>query len=225
VLPISTRLIGALVAVGNKSPLTAHCLCRLALSLKGAQAVLAIPKWMEEGCLSLIEGVTLLLVICRFTDTRDALMEVSGFPAFLLRIVTNGETKEMEAIVVVLRKMNVNADFVRVLDDTGFFAVFFPKAIDSRVPVLQDGALLIVAAFARVVWVNGFVYLMQYFPGMINRGGVLGRKVMHVILLLSIHPEAKGLLIYLKVSQAIAACEVDPTFRTYKETLLIYLRS
>jgi serine/threonine protein kinase len=223
-LPVSTRLITALVTVGSRSPLTVVCLCRLAMSLKGAQTVLTIPRWLKEGCMKITDVVVLLLVVCRFNDTRDALTEVAEFPDFVVRVMRDGESKDVQAVVTVLRKMAVTVEFVKLLDGKRFFEVFVPRAIESRVPVLQDGALLLMAHLAKVVWVDGYVYLMQYLPGLLVRGGVLGRKTLVVALLLARHAEAKGLLRYLNLTQAIVGCEVDSAWLQCKNNLLDCLR-
>jgi hypothetical protein len=222
-LPVSTRLINTLVTVGGQSSLTARCLCRLALSLKGAQAVLANPKWMDNACLTIADAVVLLLVVCRFSDTRDALAEVVEFPDLVVRVVASGEGKELEAMIVVLRKMAISAEFVKVLDSKGFFGVFIPRAIESCAAVLQDGAILVVAHFAKVAWTNGFVYLMQYFPGMLACGGVLGRKTILVTLTLAVYQQARAPLLYLNLEQAVTACQVEPAFQQFKDSLLAYL--
>jgi hypothetical protein len=224
-LPVSTRLIAALVAVGGRSPLTAHCLCRLALSLKGAQAVLAAPRWMDGGCLAREDAVALMLVVCRFAEVRDALADVQEFYEFAGRVAREGSAKEVEGLVAVLRRIRGGEAFVRTLDGKGFFEAFFPRAMESQVPVLQDGALLLAAAFARIVWVNGFVWLMQYLPGLVACGGAVARKSIVVALLLSAHPQAKAPLRLLALAPVVADCEVEEVDRNYKERLLAYIRA
>jgi hypothetical protein len=224
-LPVSTRLISALVTVGGKSPLTTHCLCRLALTLKGAQAVLALPGWMEPECLSIHDSVVLVLVICRFAEARDTLVDITQFPDFLMKVLREGTPKEIEGIALVLRKMRTTESFLRVLDGKGFFADYLPRALESRIPVLQDGALLLVAAYARIGWVNGFFWFMQYLPALIGTGGALSKKSIIVTLLLSAHPQAKGAIRQLNLAPIVADCDIDDASSTYRDRLLGFVRA
>jgi hypothetical protein len=220
---VSTRLINALLLVGKRSPLTACCFCRIALTLEGARAMLEIPRWMDEECLALSDAVLLLLVICRFAETRDALADAPEFPDFAIRVLNGGAPKEIAAVVVVLRKMRACEALVRNLDRKGFFEIFFPRAVESRVPALQDAALLLAERVVRVVWLNGFVWLMQYLPSLIGFGGALGRKSLIVTLLLTAHPQAKGPFRQLNLAPIVAGCEMDGVDRSYKTQLLAYL--
>jgi hypothetical protein len=222
-LPVSTRLLAALLAVGTKTPLTANCLCRLALSLNGAQAVLAMPKWMDREILALHDAVLLLLVVCRFADTRDALADAPEFPDFVMRVVKEAGVRELGAVVVVLRKMRASPEFVRALDEKGFFECFMPKALEGDNPQLKDAAFMLVAAFAKIAWVSGFVHWMCYLPSMIERGGRLAGKALAVALMLAVHPQARAPLAYLNLGTMITNCKVDPASEVYKEKILMSL--
>jgi hypothetical protein len=223
VLPPSSRLISALLAVGARSPLSIVCLCRITETEKGAAALLGNPRWLSKGCLTASSAMVLALTVAQYPTCRAPLVECVQFPEFLVWVCEQGSEQDIQAVAAMLRYLLIPPNFVEALDTAGFFAKFVPKAMESPIAAVKYAGLLAVDALARLgTWVTGFLHFMLYLPPIFAKGGLLTKRALAVALVLSAYPEAKAPFTSLKLSEPLNGCAFeDPEGN--KERFLKYL--
>jgi hypothetical protein len=101
-------------------------------------------QWMS--CLPLSDSFLLLLRICQYPTVRDAVVNIPEIPSFLTRVASQGTAEELDATVVVIRRLNLTVRFIAALEG----ASFFRKSNESESLTVKDDAALLVDKLARV---------------------------------------------------------------------------
>jgi hypothetical protein len=222
-LPISRRLIQALMVVGSLSRLTVVCLVRFAAEVKGAELLVANALWMRR--LKCSEAFLVFLAVSQHPRVRDQVMRVRDLPVFLARVAEEGNTEELDAIVPVIRCFPLTDQFIRHINAAGFFESFFPRAIRSSMPQLKDAAALLVDKLARITWVEGFRWYIQELPAIFSEGELSAQKGLVAALVLAAHPKARPFFSEAQLVSHLEKCQVEPNLRGYRENLLRFLRA
>jgi serine/threonine protein kinase len=223
VLPPSSRLIGALLTVGARSPLSIVCLCRITETEKGAAALLGNTRWLGKGCLTASSAMVLALTVAQYPTCRAPLVECNQFAPFLAWVCEEGSEQDLQAVSAMLRRLPIPPTFVQELDAVGFFAKFVPRAMETTIAAVKYAGLLAVDRLARMgTWVTGFLHFMLYLPAMFAKRGLLAKSALPVALILSGYPQAKSPFAALKLTEAFGGSAFDDT-RGNKERFLAYL--
>jgi hypothetical protein len=219
--PPSSRIVTALLAVGSRSPLTVVCLTRMACDPKSAELISENRIWLNPTTttLSVSHAFRVFLAISQHANLRAGWSDYEELPVFLAWIAQKAELQELEALVVVLRRVKLTPDFIIALDAYEFFPEFFRRTLESGFPTAQDAAIFLIDKFARVVWVNGFAHFIAYLPAMLN-SEQLRQKGLVAAVVLAVHPQSKQILIDVEIATVLKEIHIDPSFEQYRDSLL-----
>jgi hypothetical protein len=222
-LPASQRLTDMLVSIGDRSPLTVVCLCRIAETAKGVELLIKNPQWMTPGCLSFSNAFIVFLRICAADEYRSAVTELDTLPAFLSWLSEEGTDKELDSVVSVIRRMKDIP--LAKLDTTQFFERFITRSLDSANVGLRDRCILLIDRLGRFGWATGFVHFIRRLKGLLQGHGPTARKAFSAAYVVSLHSESKPHLIEASIVEEIKTVSLDAASEKYRQSLVDFLLS
>jgi hypothetical protein len=220
-LPPSRRLLACLLAVAPVAPMTIICLCTLASDPKGAELFLTGFSWLLE--LKLSDAFILLLTVCQQAAARQVVGQSPEFRAFLARLASEGTEEELDAVAPLVRRVQMDADFVRGLDAEGFFERYVPRCLQSQTPQLRESVVLLIDRMARITWVDGFGFFIESLPELFRKGGQPAQKGLVAALVCALLPQSRSHFAAADLIPVLLNFQVDRSKQQHKEQLLKYL--
>jgi hypothetical protein len=218
-LPTSTRLVAAVLLVGERSPFSVFVLCCLAGSPEGANLLAQNQGWLIKPIFNVADSLLLLLSVCQHVAVRNALTGLRALPLFLTRIAAEGSAQALHAIMSLLLHTQIPPQFVLNLEADGFFRTFFWRTLQSPDLHVKNVAILLTDKLARVTWIQAFVQFIQYIP-MLFELVQLHQTTFTATLVLSVHPQAKDLLVSLGIQNLLPTLTLGPALDEYRPRLL-----
>jgi hypothetical protein len=221
--PNSSRMLACLLGVGSKQPLAALTLCRIANNPKGAGLFLQNTKWLVPDTLPVGDAVILWLTLAQHPDCRAAFVGIPEFPAFLGWAAVAGTERELEAIVPVVRRLQISAGFAQAIDQAGFVQSFLLRCLGAQNAVLQDAVMLFIDKIGRVCWLAAFELFIKVLPGRFQGDALSGQKALVCAMVLAKHPESWGFFKEANLKGLVQQCPVEKSHEGYKQNLLNFL--
>jgi serine/threonine protein kinase len=218
-IPPSSRVVAAVLAVAQASPLAIVVLCRLGMSPMGAEALAQNTAWLAPGLFPAADAVLLLLVVGQHSPLRAALMAAPWFAPFLAWLALEAPPTNLIAVVSLLRRMPIGAPLIAELDLAQFFQVFFPRTLESQDLFVIDSAIMLIVRVARVAWADVYVEFIRYLPMMLTLPQ-LQTKALVAALVIVPHPAGRQWLLAVGLGTVLAGLALDRAFEPYRQSLL-----
>ena len=224
-IPVSKRLVDALITVGTESPLTMYCCCKLAEKKEGAELFVQNDAWMVADQFAVSDAVNLFLMICQNKEVRPHLLTCNEFPHFLARVVKSSTDEEINAITVTLRRLEVAADVVKKLDTAGFFNTLVTDGLETGSERKKECSLLLIDHCARIAWVNGYSTFINHLPHIFAKKGGFAQRAVVPAVVLATFPEGKKCFEATDVVNVLESCPMGGDYGKYRTKLLDLLRA
>jgi hypothetical protein len=117
------------------------------------------------------------------------------------------EAQDLQALVIMFRRVTVTRRSLGNLDSHWFFNDFLKRSLESGFPKVHEAAILLVDRFARVGWVHGFAYFFAYLPAILNNEQ-LRHKGLVMTVVLGAYAAAHELLLSVKVFTVLVQKEI-----------------
>jgi hypothetical protein len=180
--------------------------------------------WISARLPTLNDTVKLLLTVVRFPAAAQIVVGDSQLPKLFLDLIASDDQWAVRAILVIVKRIPVNADFVQKCGHSSFLDQYYRMAVSKQDPVLLANAFAFTEIVARVAFAGQYLLLVPTLTRLLAFESWRGLAV-SLLATLSIHGEAKEMLCKYQILALIAPLQSDQALGPYVSCLLKHIPS
>ncbi|OHS92712.1 hypothetical protein TRFO_40969 [Tritrichomonas foetus] len=175
------ELINCLINCAETSEKAITVLLQLATNVKNAEAILKQKEWTKKQLPTLMDTLRLFLVIFQHDELRLQLIsERRSFVAFLSKLVELGTSGVLTVITTILRRVDLDSEFVKVLDESGFLHAFIVSAKRADDDISMHSCLLLISTCAKIEYVPSYLEITVTIARLVKKDEFLTKIASYV---------------------------------------------
>ncbi|OHT13644.1 hypothetical protein TRFO_16206 [Tritrichomonas foetus] len=215
---IDTNILKALCNIPN-SPLAASLLIKFAQDVEITQRLLTLGSFLKNVEPKYLIKILMEMMISK--QNRSQIMALAELPYMLTRIALVGDRKIMDAVCKMMRRLPVNADFVKRLSEASFIQTYIQQAIKVDLFETHVSCFLLLDPIAHHAFVPEYLTYLDTAIGLLVRAPQLSLYVLTYLVLMSSSEEgAKVIANVPKIDQIIQQYRAEPQYKNLADSMM-----